>query len=318
MTKNAVLILSLLALFSIASSSRAEDTSARRSIATASAARGVGADVLPALRRLPGPGAQPRLDALLAVLPEVARMDGSCERRDAEGRIALHSSTGWLLTVDADGDEFDYRDERLANAPVWDRAPPMALDELIGVATSLASGALAPLIALGREQALVPLSARREVRAVRDATGQLVAETVSVNELEYARTVRGVPGFGRGSRLRIGVSPNGELVSIEARWSALEADDSRPLAVVPLGQPVAREARLRANHGVPGDMPRRTFECGYLDSGDGMFVQLGCRSTFRIPHETTTYAKDFWIPAAKAPLSDAGWLEIAESAGGGP
>ncbi len=295
---------------SLATPGRAEDTEARKAIQSTSSGRGLGHAEVPVIRRLPGPGIERGLAVALERLAAVARLEGSAERRDARGRTSLRSEAGWFLAVGADGDELEYRDDRLANASVWEQAAPMPLDELVAGVDSLRNGPLSELFPLGPEESLVPIHVAREERGLRDAQGVLLAETVAVNILEYARVVRGVPVLGNGSRLRIGLSPRGEVVLIEAAWPRLEISARGLVAVSPIEEVRGRQAVLRKVLGVSAEAEQTRFECGYRDTGDDPILRPGCYAAFRSSREGSTIATDFWIPAARVPTSASDWPEL--------
>jgi hypothetical protein len=307
----------LLGVFAIGHLAKAEDTAERQAIQATSHARVLAASVVPALERKAGPGNSSRLNAVLGVLPALARLDGKAEQRDSGEVISLASSAGWFLTISSNGDHFDYRDDELANASPWEQAPAMPLDELVAEGKKVVEGPLSALLALGPMEKLVPIHASREVRGIRDNSGTLLAETVAVNIIEFARTIGDIPVLGRGSRVRVGFSPRGELVSIDADWPRLESLKERRFAVASPEVVSARESALFSWMGIPGSAALTRFECGYLDNGGSALLQPGCRVNVRYEQGGATMARSFSVPAAEAPASDPSFAEIDQLSQGG-
>jgi len=313
--KNACMLMVALVVVVVSQEARAGDTAERQAIQAVSRGRVLNQSVVPALMRKRGPGNAERLADVLETLPSVVRLDGTAERRDNGGSISLASSSHWFVTVGSEGDHFDYRDEDLANAPVWDQAPGMPLDELIAQGRAVLEGPLAPLVALEPSEKLVAIHSSQEVRGVRDNRGALLAETVAVNVIEFARSVNDVPVLGNGSRVRLGFSPRGELVSLDADWPRYKVLPAQRLAVATPQTVAARETAIREHLGVPTTMSTSHFECGYLDNGRSTLLQPGCRVVVRDGDHGE--ARAFRVPAAEVPANDPTWSEIGVLLRGG-
>jgi len=298
----------LVALTATGQVARAADTAERAAIQAVSRARVLNQPVVSALRRQRGPGNAERLAALLDALPSVVRLDGTAKRQDDGEEISLASSALWFVTVGSEGEHFDYRDEELANGSVWDQVPAMPLDEVIAQGKAVLGGPLASLVALGPAEGLVPIRSLQVVRESRDNTGALVARTVSVNVIEFARTVNDIPVLGTGCRVRLGFSPLGRLVSVEADWPRYKVVAAQRFTVATPQTVARRETAILERHGVPVSGAIRRFECGYLDNGQSSLLQPGCRVVVR--GEDDGEAVAFRIPAAEIPAEDRTWPEL--------
>lgn len=313
--RSAIELMVVLALTSISHATQARDTPERQAIQADSRARVLNQPVVPALARQRGPGNVARLAALLETLPSVARLEGTAERRDDAEGICLTSSDHWFVTVGSEGDHFDYRDDQLANASVWDQAPAMRLDELVAQGKTVLEGALAPLVVLEPNEKLVAIRSFQEVRGVRNNSGALLAETIAVNVIEFARTVNDIPVLGHGSYVRLGFSPLGQLVSVDADWSRYKVLPAQRFTVATPQTMAVREGAIRAQFGVPASMVTSRFECGYLDNGRSALLQPGCRVVVRNERQGEVMA--FRIPAAEIPAADPTWSEIGRLLQGG-
>ncbi|MBN1612366.1 MAG: hypothetical protein JW940_37390 [Polyangiaceae bacterium] len=308
----------VLAFVSVPSLTFAEGAPQRDSVRASSEQAGLGRSALPLLKRRAGPGNESRLQAWQDGLDGFAHLSGKAQQRAGDDWISIASDTGWFLSVAARGDHFDYLNDALANASVWDEAPPTPLDALISQAADVAEGPVAGLLGYSPREKLVPFQVSREMLGLRGNDGKLLAETVAVNILEYIRLIDGVPVLGRGSRVRIGVSPQGELVSVDVTWSRLDVVKGSQREVVSVGALLERQAQLAAAHGIPATATRTKFECGYLDNGQSSVVQPGCQAAFKYENNGATVVSEVWVPAMRTPVSDATWPELARMRQGGP
>jgi len=146
------------------------------------------------------------------------------------------------------------------------------------------------------------------VRESRDSGGALVARTVAVNVIEFARTVNDIPVLGTGCRVRLGFSPLGRLVSVYADWPRYKAAPAQRFTVATPQTVARREASIRERYGIPISRAIRRFECGYLDNGRSSLLQPGCRVV--VGREGDGEEMAFRIPAAEIPVNDPTWSEI--------
>ena len=299
-------------LLLVAQTASARDLAYQTTVTSRSAA-GVPAEGSPILNRLPGLGRafvfEAALDHVLE-LPAVRAFGGDYNLMQND-TVSLAKSPTWSLEVRGDGDWIRFRHSTYHTSS---RNTPRALsaamsdEEVESVAKRIVPRDLAPLVTLGKGEALQPWSVAHLISVIGDVNTGNFKKAIHVTRITLTRVINGVPVLGAGSKIAVEVANDGTLVGFDIDWSQLTpgTDTTSLLDVATIKQ--------RAQQLVPSSSssPREVeFKCGYYDTGAGFGRSAQVQPACTIAYESLSKHFQFAVPAGSKVIKDATWTESA-------
>jgi len=283
----------------------ATDSSARRTAAERAIRHGFDQATVPVLERMAGPDPKSIAEKLGSAFCSEPCKPDSAEPATRPGTVRVRAGE-WTFDLGSDGNavfaELDAHEDR-ARAIALDRSSPISDVDLERLGRSFISKRLAGLVALGKEDTVVPASVARKTEGGTVGRGAPAAQIVA-NRIVFTRRLQGLAIVGGGGTIAVTFANDGSPLAFSYDW-ARYSSRATPQATLPVGDLLARlqriaslratvvEDRLPAltppadadpSSAFPFDLTSETtlesFECGYVDFGepsrDGAVIQPGC------------------------------------------
>ena len=310
----------LLACATLVTGAIAEESAYRKSLTERSMKEGFGRDEVKTLsvvavsdrgktaERLRGEASSGALGKLLALSFDKPSQDG-------KKTVSFVAEEGYLQ-VYADGSRFRLRGDLGKVKPVEADGGKERIEigRLEKIARDYVQGPLKQFIGLQGGESLTFLGSRYFRQGGGSVTGDKGKEYLVANIAILGREIDGVPVVGSGSKIAVWVTPEAEVVGVDADWPQYKrAEEHQPLLS-------AEELRRRiAAASVPIDDTEKVkvvrFECGYVDLGATRRkaeapVQPGCAISYRGVEADAmegAFARQDFVPAAQRVYPDERW-----------
>ncbi len=314
----------------VAGGAHAEEFAQTKALRQTSMTRGFTQTSLPALRRAAA-GSPTDVSAAL-----IGKLCPECQVKTQKlGADLQSSSESFTLSVSADASAADFRDLTVETKshtlakPVAERLPASALEQ---AGRKFISSKLSSVIALGRNEELVPLLTAYREESLQDLSTGAITTSVAANRVVFGRKLNGVAVVGNGSTVVVTFANDGSVESFHYDWPKYETASAQRLVnsstlldrvqqAVSAHSGVAPAFTVRTPSVVEATAPvplntdtkLQSLQCGYYDAGSGagqLLVQPGC-----VYHAVLEHASGLRqgysgaVPGGQQFEADAKWTE---------